>query len=263
MLHVRIVTAVCVLPPLVWTVCCAPLWFFTVVLLLCTGLGLYEYFSLTSASAPVPVTIGVVWGMAVATAMAVSPVSLAAIVFTAGLFIVFVLALRDPQPARGMASISFSLLGVVYIGFLLPHLVLLRYSPQGTSWVLFVFLVAMLGDTGGYAVGRVWGAHKLIPHISPGKTVEGSAGAVVGNLVAAALASVWLLSTRSTLEVVGLALVIGILAQVGDLCESALKRAVGAKDAGNLFPGHGGMLDRIDSLLFPSAFLYYYVMTWG
>jgi phosphatidate cytidylyltransferase len=243
-------------------VCCAPLWFFSGVLLICTGLGLYEYFSLTTTSS-VSTMIGVTWGMAIAIAVAASCASLVAVALTVGLFVFFVLALRDPWPAHGVADISSSLLGVVYVGFLLPHLILLRHSPEGAWWVLFVFLVAMLGDTGGYAVGRLWGSHKLIPHISPGKTVEGSVGAVVGNLGAAALASVWLLPARSTLEVVTLALAVGAFAQVGDLCESALKRAFGAKDAGGLFPGHGGMLDRIDSLLFSGAFLYYYVIAWG
>jgi phosphatidate cytidylyltransferase len=105
----------------------------------------------------------------------------------------------------------------------------------------------------------MWGTHKLIPHISPGKTVEGSLGACLGNLGAAVGSWLWLLPDRAFGELLLLALGMGSVAQVGDLCESALKRACGAKDSGHIFPGHGGVLDRVDSLLFPSAMLYYYI----
>jgi phosphatidate cytidylyltransferase len=184
-------------------------------------------------------------------------------VLSAGLFLAFVLALQDTQPARAFSGVSNTLFGVVYVGFLLPHLIWIRRGPDGVAWVFFVLLVAMVGDTMGYGIGRVWGKHKLIPHVSPGKTIEGSVGSVAGNLGAASVAWVWLLPHRSFGELLVLGLVTGFLAQVGDLCESAIKRALGTKDSGGFFPGHGGMLDRVDSLLFPAAFIYYYVTIWG
>jgi phosphatidate cytidylyltransferase len=162
-----------------------------------------------------------------------------------------------------LTGVSLSLLGVVYVGFLLPHFIWIRHGLEGAAWVFFIFLVAMLGDTAGYVVGRIWGTHKLIPHISPGKTIEGSLGSVFGNVCGAGLAWLWLLPHHSFLELFFLGIGTGFLAQVGDLCESAVKRAFGAKDSGQLLPGHGGILDRIDSLLFPAAFIYYYRTIWS
>lgn len=208
---------------------------------------------------------GISWGATVAVALLYGQPLLVGAILTAGLFGAFLLALRDGLPAQGLASVSESLLGVVYVGFLIPHLALVRHNlgAEGVGWLFFVFLVAMLGDSAGYAVGRTWGTHKLIPHISPGKTIEGSMGSVAGNLIGAGVAWWCFLSHRSVAEVLLLGLITGGLAQVGDLCESAIKRAFGAKDSGQLLPGHGGILDRLDSLLFPAAFIYYYEKIWG
>jgi phosphatidate cytidylyltransferase len=104
------------------------------------------------------------------------------------------------------------------------------------------------------------GRHKLAPAISPSKTVEGAAGAVLGAMLIAWLASLWFFDRRSGAEALVLAVAISVLAQFGDLCESALKRAFGAKDSGWIIPGHGGILDRLDSLLFPFVFAYYYAV---
>jgi phosphatidate cytidylyltransferase len=125
--------------------------------------------------------------------------------------------------------------------------------------VLFVVAVAMGGDTGGYFAGRFMGRHLLMPSVSPKKTVEGAFGAVAGNLVAGAAIKLLQLPMVGWREALLLAVVAGALAQVGDLCESLLKRAFGAKDSGWLLPGHGGVLDRVDSLVFPVVLVYYYV----
>lgn len=201
--------------------------------------------------------------MAVAVSMLWPEPVLVGATLSAGLFLAFLLGFRTREPAQAIVGIGDSLLGVIYVGFLLPHLIWVRWGPDGVAWIFFVLLVAMMGDTAGYAVGRIWGTHKLIPHISPGKTLEGSGGAAVGNLLAAGLSWAWLLPHRSLIELSSLALGLGFLAQVGDLCESALKRAFGVKDSGGWFPGHGGLLDRVDSLLFPAAFIHYYVTLWG
>ena len=263
MLRDRLLTAALALPLLVVCICCAPVWVFSATVFLLTCLGLYEFFSLTRDHNPLPCGLGLGWGSGLAAAMCVGPGALVGAVLTAGFFLTFAWALRTPQPDRGLAGVSLTLLGVVYVGFLLPHLVWVRQLPDGVGWVFFLLLVAMLGDTGGYAVGRLWGTRKLIPHISPGKTLEGSAGALLGSLGAAWVSWVWLLPERSWTELGVLAAVLAILAQIGDLCESAVKRACGAKDSGRLFPGHGGLLDRADSLLFPAAFIYYYGALWA
>ena len=258
MLRARLLTAVVALPPLIWLICSAPPWLFSGVVLFCTALGLYEYFSLLHPRFSFALFFGLTWGMAVAIALLFLPASALGAVLVAGLFCSFLLSLRNPLPIQGVRSVSDSLLGVSYVGFLTPHLALVRAASDGIGWTLFVFVVAMLGDTTGYLAGRTWGRHKLIPHISPGKTVEGSVGSFVGNLVGAGIVWSWFFPQRSLTELLVLGFVAGGLAQVGDLYESAIKRAFGAKDSGHLLPGHGGILDRLDSLLFPVVFIYYY-----
>ena len=262
MLRARLLTAAVGVPILIALICWAPTWLFTAALMLLSIIGVWEYFSLVRPLLVLPSSVGVVWGSAMIGAMATFSLGLALSVLVLGLFAVFTLALRNPQPERGLADVSLVLLGVVYVGFLFPHLIWVGETTHGRAWVFFLLLVVMLGDSAAYGVGRIWGRRKLIPHISPGKTIEGSLGAGGGNIVAAIGGWLWLLPERSLVELFLLALAIGSVGQVGDLCESALKRACGAKDSGHIFPGHGGVLDRIDSLLFPSAMIYYYITLW-
>lgn len=262
MLRSRLLTAAVALPILIVLVCCTPPWLFAAVLFSLTVVGLHEYFTMTQPASVLPPAIGILWGGAVSGAMMIAEPETVVAVLLAGFFLTFTLSLRDLQPQRSFTGLSLMLLGVMYIGFLLPHLVWVRAQPHGTAWVFFILLVVMIGDSAAYGAGRIWGKRKLIPHISPGKTVEGSVGAVGGHALTALGSWLWIFPDRSLLEILCLALGIGALAQIGDLCESALKRACGVKDSGWIFPGHGGVLDRVDSVLFPSAFLYYYVTLW-
>ena len=118
----------------------------------------------------------------------------------------------------------------------------------------------MGSDTGGYGAGRAFGRHKLAPAVSPGKTVEGALGGLTGAMAVAMLCRVLFFDALGRGEALALGAMISLLAQFGDLCESALKRAFGAKDSGWIIPGHGGILDRLDSLLFPVVFTYYYAV---
>src|SRR5947199_7813792 len=160
-----------------------------------------------------------------------------------------------------ISSTGATLLGVLYIALLGGHLVALRSGfPQKLSAHLlsFFFMVIMGSDTGAYYVGRAFGRHKLAPKISPGKTWEGVAGGLIAGLLMATLAHYWFfreLPLKWTLVLASVMVVLGI---VGDLTESALKRSAGAKDAANILPGHGGVLDRLDSLLFNAPVIYYF-----
>jgi phosphatidate cytidylyltransferase len=179
-----------------------------------------------------------------------------------------VLALARKDDLRhGVDAVGLALLGSLYAAFLLPHYVWMHGLPDpvvpdvvpgGWRWVILSVVIAMAGDVGGYFGGRWLGRHKLMPSVSPGKTVEGTMMAVVANLLGTAVSKLVFFPTLSWAEVVGLGLGVGCLAQVGDLCESMLKRAFGAKDSGWIIPGHGGVLDRIDSLVFPAPLVYYY-----
>jgi phosphatidate cytidylyltransferase len=155
------------------------------------------------------------------------------------------------------AGPALTLLGVCYCAWLLGHAVWLRELPNGRALTLFGLGVTWCGESGAYFVGRRFGRHRLAPRISPGKTVEGGVAQVVASLIAAA---VWGPAIGLALRhAVALGLLLGVVGQIGDLAESFLKRSARTKDAGSLLPGHGGLLDRLDSLLFNLPALYYYV----
>ena len=160
-----------------------------------------------------------------------------------------------------ISSTGGTLLGVLYIVLLGGHLVALRtgFTQKLSAHLLsFFFLVIMGSDTAAYYVGRAFGKHKLAPKISPGKTWEGVAGAVVAGLLMATLSHYWFFKNLPLKWAVPLAAVMTTLGIIGDLTESALKRSAGAKDAANILPGHGGVLDRLDSLLFNAPVIYYF-----
>ncbi len=153
---------------------------------------------------------------------------------------------------------ALSLGGAIYIGLLLSHFVLLRALDRGLEWTLLAFFPAWANDTGAYLVGRWIGNHPFAPRISPKKTWEGSIGGwilgiAVGTLMGALLG-------LPLLHDVLLGLLISLAATGGDLVESMFKRWAGVKDSGRLIPGHGGVLDRIDSLLFAVVTVYYYLI---
>ncbi len=165
---------------------------------------------------------------------------------------------RHADLTAAVVRVGLLLLGVLYVGFFIPHVALLREQPEGWRWVLFTVYTAMGSDSGAYFAGRAWGRRKLLPEVSPSKTVEGALGGLGGAVVIALCCRLVFFPLLGGWETVGVALAIAALAQLGDLCESALKRAFGAKDSGWIIPGHGGILDRLDSLLFPFVFAYYY-----
>ncbi|MEW6219324.1 MAG: phosphatidate cytidylyltransferase, partial [Thermodesulfobacteriota bacterium] len=149
------------------------------------------------------------------------------------------------------------LLGVGYAGFLPAHLLLVVRWEAGGLWLLYLSAITAASDSGAYFAGRRFGRHKLCPAVSPGKTVEGLAGGMVAGLAAAALIGALALPAASLAGLMAWAVPIAALGVVGDLTESILKRAAGVKDSGHLLPGHGGILDRVDSLLFAAPCLYY------
>jgi phosphatidate cytidylyltransferase len=151
------------------------------------------------------------------------------------------------------------LLGVLYVGFPLSTVVSTRTLPGGEWLVLFLAVVTWASDTGAYYAGTLWGKHPLLPSISPKKTVEGVLGGLVLAVGMAFLAQQWFTSELSLADAVILGVLLTIAGLIGDLFESMIKRRTGVKDSGGILPGHGGMLDRLDSLLFTAPTFYYYV----
>jgi phosphatidate cytidylyltransferase len=151
------------------------------------------------------------------------------------------------------------LTGMLYVGLTLSYLVLVRLLPEGELLLFFLLLVTWAADTAAYYVGTLYGQRGLAPRISPKKTVEGLAGGLVGATLVAYAARWTFVPEFSNIDTLVLALFLTLAGLWGDLVESAIKRGVGVKDSGDLLPGHGGMLDRLDSLLFTAPAFYYYV----
>ena len=174
---------------------------------------------------------------------------------------------REPRN-EAFTSWAWTLAGICYVGFLMGYLVALRGLENGRNWVFFALLITFASDTAAFFIGRTFGSHKLAPAISPSKTWEGS----IGGLLGAGLISLVFLPTAfaswsnplhlpelNVWSAIGLAFLVSIFSQLGDLVESLFKRNMGAKDSGNILPGHGGTLDRMDSVAFAGVMVYYFV----
>ena len=155
------------------------------------------------------------------------------------------------------ADWALTVVGGLYIGWMGGHIVALRQVPDGMRWLLLPLVTTWCADSGAYFVGSTWGQHKLAPRISPGKTWEGTVGGCLTGIVAGGLLAGLL--GLGVVHGAALGAFVGVASPLGDLGISMIKRQVGAKDTSHLIPGHGGMLDRIDSLLFTVVIGYYYV----
>lgn len=171
-------------------------------------------------------------------------------------FIVFLWKVNETN--FDVSSVAKVIFGMVYIPLLTSHFILLRKLDSGIYWILLVLVISIVGDTVALYVGKSLGKRKLIPLVSPGKTVEGTIGLIVGGTIAAFIFGYYLMPRISLIHFLILGCVAGIIGQLGDLCESAIKRNYGRKDASSLLPGHGGLMDRMDSLIFVAPFVYYY-----
>ncbi len=165
----------------------------------------------------------------------------------------------SPKEDNSFAVISTKFFGIFYVPVLMSYLLLLREYPQGDNLILFLLIVTWAGDTGAYFTGTWIGKRPLAPTISPKKTVEGAVGSVISSVAAAGLCQLLFLNTFDPVSCFLMGFGVNILNQFGDLAESMIKRAYKVKDSGNIIPGHGGVLDRIDSLIFAVPFLYYYL----
>jgi phosphatidate cytidylyltransferase len=264
-LHTRLATALVALPLLSYAIILAPLPVFAGIVVGASATAAYEFFQMAFPEHRVQRLVGVSLSLLVAAGAAAERVEFWGLAMASAVIGGLLFCLFD---AEGMAPAvrraGHLLLGVLYAGFLLAHFILLQRLPDGRWWVTFTVVVAMASDTGGYFVGRLLGRRPLAERVSPGKTVEGGAGALAAGVAAAALASATFFPRSGWIEVCFLGIVIAVLGQVGDLTESMFKRAFGTKDSGWIIPGHGGILDRVDSLVFPAVFSYYYaVLVYG
>ena len=167
-----------------------------------------------------------------------------------------------PDLQQTIPQLGWLSLGLLYLPLLLGHLVLLRQLAMGREWIFMCLLTVMVCDSFAYFTGVNFGKRKLYPAVSPNKSIEGGLGGLLGAVVAVMLAKVIFLPQIGYFEGILFGLLLGCAGQVGDLFESLLKRACGVKDSGTLIPGHGGLLDRLDSLLFAFPLSYYAARYW-
>jgi phosphatidate cytidylyltransferase len=245
----RIATAAVLLPVIVWVALLSPNWAFNTVL---AAIGLAAFHEFDGIVAAHGVRRAGVPGMAAGLVLLFAPqpdLVAVLIVILAMILGLFARDLRDAMP--GAAAL---LLGVFYIfGAWRCARSLRDLNPH---WLMVALLVSWAGDTAAYYVGRACGRHKLAPLVSPGKTWEGAFGSVAGGVLAAGVYTRFLIPLFPLLFVIAIAAAANIAGQIGDLCESALKRGGGVKDSGTTLPGHGGWLDRVDSSLFSIPVVY-------
>jgi phosphatidate cytidylyltransferase len=281
MLKKRVITALCGLPILI-----AAVWFdepipwFTLLVAIWGVIAALEFYRLVAAAKVPPLTyFGLVWtllfilsGDATLRSMLEPYFDLNLIVpllLTIAVVIPLIGLLLHPQKAEGFTSWAWTLAGILYVGWLLSFLVALRGEEDGRNWVFFALFTTFASDTAAFFVGRAWGRRKLAPDISPAKTWEGAIAGVFGAILISLIFvpshfSTWpsplYLPHLGYWSAVLLGLFVSILGQVGDLAESLFKRNMGVKDSSQLIPGHGGLLDRMDSIAFAGVVVYFYMI---
>ncbi len=265
----RILVALVAIPLLLFLTFWEETLLFRVVTLLGLGLALMEYLNLADASRLKTLRVE---GL-VALGLLLLPWIFRPLMpwggrdaFLLGLFILTLSFLWSNRPLKEMVvSVSVTFFGVAYFGVLGHYFFRLRDLPQGAWHLLWLYVATWAYDTGGYFAGRWWGKHHFAPLASPKKSVEGCIGGFV--LVVLGLFSLWkgmnhfgVANPYNLADVLVLSALLSLFGQLGDLVESIIKRSLAAKDSGSFFPGHGGVFDRIDSLLFNAPILFYYLI---
>ncbi len=228
------------------------------------------YRLLPRGAGPLPVTLGAMWVIALvmggqAASSLDSFLLISAGILAAGSFAGLLWLVAYYSGGRYLTAVLYLVGGPVYVGFLLAHSLALRDIGEtgdvGRDWLLLALLVVFATDTGAFLVGRTLGRHRMAPSISPNKTWEGAAGGLVWAVVAAMVLGLAfdVATPRWQQGVIGAT--VGVLAQCGDLLESKLKRLSNVKDAGSIIPGHGGVLDRLDSVVVSIPAVYYLLVT--
>lgn len=274
MLKKRVITALWGIPLLVVAIWFdTPLPWFTILVAIWGGLAVFEFYRLVAASKVPPLTyFGLIWTLLFilshdpALLTLIEPYfdhnRLTPLLLTSAVILPLIWLLRRAQKEKAFISWAWTIAGILYMGWLLSYLVALKGLDEGRNWVFLALFTTFASDTTAFFIGRAWGKHQFAPHISPKKTWEGAVGGVIGAIIVSLF---FILPTPLRLPMNwGQAILLGLLAsifgQLGDLVESLLKRNMGVKDSGRLIPGHGGVLDRIDSIVFTGVVVYYYVI---
>ncbi|HEU4391304.1 MAG TPA: phosphatidate cytidylyltransferase [Blastocatellia bacterium] len=263
----RILTALVAIPILLYTVWSSSPYYFAGLAAIATLLALSEFYSLAAKTGCQPNNlVGYVTALGVLGSFLFHRPGWTVATVAVAVLASLALSLLQPDEMKtAVASVSATVFGLVYVAVLVGFLVAVRAIPDVTGarvprlapkLLTLFFALVMMTDTGAYYVGRALGRHKLAPRISPGKTVEGSIGGFITAIAVGPLCKLIFFPEIPIWQAMLLGAAIGIVSQVGDLAESLLKRGSDVKDSSTLLPGHGGMLDRLDSILFCAPLLY-------
>lgn len=262
----RLLTALVCIPILVGAIWVGLPWL-TILVGAAALLGLWEYYRMTSPTPSlVPYALAAAWGLGIVVSAQLTDLwtgYLPHAVLGAGVLLSAPWLLGNLRREGSLVQRAVWVFGPFYVAFLLAHALLLREldggSDLGQDWLLFAIIVVFATDTGAFFTGRLIGRHKMAPSISPGKTWEGAVGGMAWAVGIALLLGAFLELRVPAWQAVLVGVAAGVAAQLGDLLESRLKRASGVKDAGRLLPGHGGILDRADSIVLAIPAVYYLV----
>lgn len=258
-------TAIVAVPVLVYVIGFGPRWLFHLLLFLAAILGQFEFYRMTCPELPWPfqavnglLTLWLFFSLSMGQVFVLPAIVLFWVMVSMALFM-FRFRSGEAHPVDLLGKVIFAPL---YACLPLALLIVVDRSPRGNLWIFYLLAVIFSGDTGAFYVGRFLGKHKLYPSVSPGKTWEGAFGGLLVSLWAGLLFSQFLRLHNWGLSIILITVCLSISSQIGDLSESMIKRTYGVKDSGGILPGHGGILDRIDGLLFSIPVLYIF-LSWS
>jgi len=257
----RFITAACGIPLLVTVMWFCEPWF-TIIIAIWGLLAAFEFYSIIARSKVPPLTyFGLIWILLFILKPHFDSEIITSALFTSAVILPLIWLLLRPNKEIAFTRWAWTLAGILYIGWELRYLVALRGLADGRNWVFLALFATFASDTTAYFVGRALGKHRLAPIISPGKTWEGAIAGVFSSIIVCLL---FIIPTTFHLpltywQAIVLGVLVSIFGQIGDLFESLFKRNMGVKDTGKLLPGHGGFLDRIDSVVLAGIAVYYFV----
>ncbi len=252
----RVLTAVILLPALLFLLLKGPLEAILIIIAFSALLGWYEYAHM--AALPFPAFLSGFGALGVSFIFLKQDDTFLLLGFWVGLFLFLLSFLWRFEGQKTLWHFLAATAGFLYVSLGFGHLFFLVNLPEGRLWVLYLLATIFGTDTGAFYTGRAFGRHKLIPRISPGKTWEGAfGGLLLGTFLGGFLGLYFKLATPAFLFILSGCL--SVIGQFGDLLESLIKRGFGVKDSGRLLPGHGGILDRTDALIFAAPFLYWLI----
>jgi phosphatidate cytidylyltransferase len=260
MLKKRVITGLWGIPLLI-----AAIWFdqplpwFTVLVAIWGILAAFEFYKIVAeVKVPPLIYFGLIWTLLFILSPHFNYSFTIPLLLTSAVVLSLTWLLLRRQKEGAFIGWAWTIAGILYMGWLLSHLVALRGLDDGRNWVFLALIATFGSDTAAFFAGRALGKHKLAPNISPGKTWEGTIAGFLGAIIVSLLFT--MLLPLGYGQAILLGFLISLFGQLGDLIESLLKRNMGVKDSGRLLPGHGGALDRIDSVVFAGVVVYYYVI---